>query len=90
MANLKKKIKKSKYKSQKEGTDGKSEREREREKRGVEREKLISKIYGIRTVGFRWSKKKSRSTHRELRVGIKILNFRQTSQGREFSYLGYF
>ena len=48
-----KNIKKSKDKSQKEGTDKKSEREREIEKRGVEREKLISKIYGIRTVGFR-------------------------------------
>ena len=56
-------IKKSKDKSQKEGTDKKSEREREREKRGVEREKLIYKIYGIRTVGFRQSKKKSQSTH---------------------------
>ena len=37
--------KKSKDKSQKEGTGGKEEaRKREREKRGVEREKLLSKI----------------------------------------------
>ena len=27
---------------------------------------------------------------RELRVGIKILEFRQTPQGRKFSYLCYF
>ena len=76
MINLKKK---SKDKSQKEGTDRKSERERERENRGVEREKLLSKIYGIRTVGFHRRKRQSRSTHRELRVGTKILEFRQTT-----------
>ena len=40
-----------------------SEREREREKRGLEREKLISKIYGNRTVGFHRSKMQSRSMH---------------------------
>ena len=51
---------------------------------------LLSKIYENRIVGFRWSKRKSRSTHRELRVGTKILEFRQTPQGREFSYLDYF
>ena len=62
-----------------EGTGGQREGERERERReGVEREKLISKIYGIQTVGFRRSKRQSRSMHRELRVGTKILEFRQT------------
>ena len=43
-----------------------SEKDREREKRGVEREKLLSKIYGICTIGFCLIKMKSRSTHREL------------------------
>ena len=51
---------------------------------------LLYKIYGNQTVGFRRSKRQSWSTHRELRVGTKILEFRQTSRGREFSYLGYF
>ena len=41
-------------------------------------------------VGARRSAKKSRSTHRELRVGTKILEFRQTPLGREFSYLNFF
>ena len=88
MTNLKKKNQKIKVKRR-----GQAEEvfvEREREKRGVEREKIISKIYGIRSVGFRWSKRQSRSTHQELRVGIKILEFHQTPPGREFSYLGYF
>ena len=71
-------------------TEKKKERERVREKRRVEREKLLSKIYGIRTIGFHWGKRQSRSTHRELRVGTKILEFRQTPRGREFSNLGYF
>ena len=39
--------KKSKDKSEKEGTDRKKDKERERKKRGLEREKLLSKIYGI-------------------------------------------
>ena len=51
---------------------------------------LLSKIYGNQNVGFRRSKRQSRSTHKELRVGTKILEFRQTPRGREFSYLGYF
>ena len=51
---------------------------------------LLSKIYGNRTVGFHRSKMQSRSMHRELRMGTKILEFRQTSRGREFSYFGYF
>ena len=66
------------------------EREREREKRGVEREKLLSKIYGNRIIGFHQSKRQSRSTHRELHVGTKILEFHQPPQGRKFFYLGYF
>ena len=51
---------------------------------------LLSKIYGNRIVDFHWSKRQSRSTHRELRVGTNILEFRQTPRGREFSYLSYF
>ena len=51
---------------------------------------FISKIYGNWTVGFLWSKRQSRSTHRELHVGTKIFEFRQTPRGREFSYFGYF
>ena len=51
---------------------------------------LLFEIYGNRTIGFRWSKRQSRSTHRELCVDTKILEFRQTPRGREFSYLGYF
>ena len=65
-------------------------REREREKRGLEREKILSKIYENQTVCFRQSKKQSSSTQRELRMDTKILEFRQTPRGREFSYLGYF
>ena len=72
-----------------------SEKDREiregwKDKRGVEREKLISKIYGIWTVGFRRRKRQSRSTHQDLRVGTRILELRQTPRGREFSYLVYF
>ena len=51
---------------------------------------LLSKIYRNRTVGFHWSKRQSRSTHRELRVDTKILEFRQTPRGKKFFYLCYF
>ena len=63
---------------------------REREREGKNDFSLLSKIYGDRTDGFRRSKRQSSSTHRELRVSTKILEFRQTPRGREFSYLGYF
>ena len=49
------------------------ETEREREKYFFS---LLSKIYENRTVGFHRSKRQSWSTHRELHVGIKILEFR--------------
>ena len=72
----------------------KAKREREGEMNKREREKkkvpLLSKIYGNRIVGFSRSKRKIRSTHYELRVGTKILEFRQTLRGREFSYFDYF
>ena len=67
--------------------EGRNEQEREREKKRVP---LLSKIYENRTIGFRRSKRQSRSMHRELRVGTKILEFHQTPRGREFSYLDYF
>ena len=66
---------------------GRREASREREKKGF---LLLSMISGGRTVGFRPSKRESYFTQRELRVGTKILEFRQTLRGREFSYLDYF
>ena len=81
-------------KERKEETGRKGVRREKREEREREREKkifsLISKIYENQTVGFCQSKRQSRSTHRELRVGTKILEFRQTPRGREFSYFDYF
>ena len=60
---------------------------RERKKMGGKKNKYFPDIL---TVGARRSEKKSRSTHRELFVGTKILEFRQTPRGREFSYFDYF
>ena len=51
---------------------------------------LLSKIYINRIVGFSRRKMQSRSTHRWLCVGTKILKFRQTPRSREFFYFGYF
>ena len=78
-------------KKKKKSGGGMGERRREREK-GKKKNifSLLSKIYGNRTVGFCRNKRQSRSTHKELRVGTKILEFCQTPQGKEFSYLGYF
>ena len=45
---------------------------------------LLSKIYGNRIIGFH------RNKRQKLRVSTKILAFRQTLRGREFSYLCYF
>ena len=73
--------------SVKKGEERERERERERE---IFFLSLISKIYENWTVGFRRNKRQSSCTHRELRLGTKILKFRQTPRGREFSYLGYF
>ena len=74
----------------------KEKSKRDGRERALEREiffflsSLLSKIYGNRTVGFIRSRRQSRSTHRELHVGTKILAFCQTPRGREFSYLCYF
>ena len=54
-----------------------------------EKLKILSKIYENWIVDFRGRKSQSRSTHQELRVDTKILEFRQTLQGREFSYFEY-
>ena len=48
-----------------------------------EREKIfffsfLFKIYGNRIIGFRRNKRQSQSTHQELHVDTKILEFRQT------------
>ena len=51
---------------------------------------LLFKIYGNQIIGFCQSIRQSRSMQRELRVGTKILEFRQTPRGTEFSYLFYF
>ena len=88
MIKRKKREVKWKKKKRKEGrrTDGvRREREKGKKKKIFS---LLSKIYGNQTVGFCWSKWQSRSTHRELRVGTKILEFCQTPRGREFSNFG--
>ena len=87
-----KKGRKGKKKKRKEGkqTRGRKKRNqiyREREK--GETEKNVD-FLGIPTVKDLRSEKKSRSTHRELRMSTKILEFCQIPQGREFSYLNYF
>ena len=51
---------------------------------------LLYNIYRNQTVVFRRSKRQSWFTHRELRLGTKILAFRQTPKGREFCDLCYF
>ena len=81
---------KESQKRRKRGTEGEGEGEQEEIERMEKKISLLSKIYGNRTIGFLQSKKQSRSTHRELRVGTKILEFRQTPRGREFSYFEYF
>ena len=74
-----------KKKSDRGEANEKIERERE-----IEREKKRGDFPSFPMVGARWSEKKSRSTHRELHVGTKILEFRQAPRGREFSYFDYF
>ena len=76
-----------KRKTNKEGERGKTDRERER---GRKREKEKGDFLGFSLVKTRQSENKSRSTHHGLCVGTKILEFRQTPRGREFSYFDYF
>ena len=54
------------------------------ERKRSEKLYLLSKIYGDRAIGFRWSKRQSSFTRRELRVGTRIWGFRQTPRGRGF------
>ena len=74
-------------KGKREGKKNERKEKKRKERRIKDSEKLhlLSKIYGDRTVGFHWSKRKSSSTRRELRVGTRIWGFRQTSRGRGFS-----
>ena len=51
---------------------------------------FLSQIYENRIVDFHRSKRQSRTTRRELRVGTNILTFYQTLKYRKFSYLCYF
>ena len=46
---------------------------------------ILSKIYEDWPVDFCRNKRQSSSTRRELRVGTRILGFRQTPRGRGFS-----
>ena len=87
VSKLKKKDKKKKEGQKEEETENKESERREREKK--KKVPLLSKIYGNQIIGFRRSKRQSRSMHQELCVGTKILEFRRTPQGREFSYLEY-
>ena len=73
---IKRKKRKVEKKEKKRETDSKrrdKRRERERKKN-----LLLCKIYGNQIVGFYQNKRQNRSTHRELYVGTKILEFRQT------------
>ena len=63
----------------------KKEKKRKKEEKRSEKLHLISRIYEDRAIGFRWSKRQSSSTRRELRVGTRIRGFLQTSRGRGFS-----
>ena len=44
----------------------------------------LSQIYDFLTVGIGRSRRQNQFTHRELRVGTKILEFRQTPRGMDF------
>ena len=66
---IKRKKGKSKEKKMRRRTLRSVREKRERERKGKRVFSLLSKICGNRTIGFRRSKRQSRSTHRELRVG---------------------
>ena len=54
-----------------------------------ERELLLSRFSGVRTVGSRWRKKQSRSTRRGLCVDTDLVEFRELKEVGIFSYLCY-
>ena len=74
----------------KENRRERRERSKRREKQKGERETKKGDFPNVSTVGAQRFEKKSRSMHRELRVGTKILEFHLTPLGREFYYLYYF
>ena len=84
VSKLKKKVKKKTQSQKKEEEETEGSVQEKSEKKGKKDFSLLSKIYGDWTDSFRRSKRQSSSTHRELCVGTKILEFRQTSRGREF------
>ena len=71
----KRKERKKRKENMRERRERSKRRERKREREKGEKKK--GDFLGVPTVGARRSKKKSRSTHRQLRVIIKILEFRQ-------------
>ena len=80
---IQKKKKKNKNKRKiKKGEKAFSKSEREKKKIFFS---LLSNIYGNWTVGFRRSKRQSRSTHRELCVGTKILSLVKLHEVGNFS-----
>ena len=76
--------KKKKKNIKKEWGEAKKKKIGREERARIEREiffffsSFISKIYENQIVGFYWSKRQSSFTRRKLRVGTKILEFRQT------------
>ena len=63
----------------------KERKEKREEEKMSEKLQLLSRFYGDRTIGFRRNKRQSSSTRRELCVGTRIWDFRQTLRGRSFS-----
>ena len=62
-----------------------------RKKNRIERERNKKGDFpDIPTIESRRFESKSRSTYRRLHVGTKILKFRKTPRGKEFSHLDYF
>ena len=67
---------------EKGGKEKEKERKEKKEEENMsEKLHLLSRIY----VDFRWSKRQSLTTRRELRVGTRIRGFCQTLRGRGFS-----
>ena len=81
-------MRKAKKEKEEKKIEQRGSKRRARERKGKEKKKRD--FPGVPTVGARQSENKSRSTHRELRVGTKIFKFRQAPQGREFFYFNYF
>ena len=50
---------------------------------------LLSRFPAVRTIGYRRSKKQSRSTRLELRIGTDFVEFRKLQEVGIFSYFVY-